>query len=265
MTDKCLQVCKRVLKVRFLVTPLLPILDLITDILTMVQYFKIYIEDNHYYFLTFGFILAAIQYLSSRHMFWIQYIAYVTMNVSMQRSKAQHIGIFSEIMVYIPFIGPALMAHCGGWFFGFYTCYVLAVDILLPLIIPFFIIYQVGLSLYHWTAWITHLFCCRELPEEWDGHVNQNGTFDVKTKFGMIEYWCNWEAVTESLPQLIVQCIVYFGASNSNSGKYSSTLWLLSITMSATNIIWAFIRLCFATNDEFLDHDGEKKPPAMPL
>lgn len=243
--NSCKLRCKRfydwilpILDYQNIVTQWLAVIDIVTDILAIIQYFK---NDNIPDF--FAWMLIVVLYLSFRYQtLWI-----IGLYFDQQTSDDGLFGTITipkAILTYIPFIGCTI-AFCGEL-----TTVMLVIADCIGSIF-FFIgpILVLFLSFHCWLIWIKYLFCSGPKPtEKTIAQIRTSGQVYQRMSITDIGVFIGtWESIMESFPQTIIGSYVTFKYLNDTAIFNTDTaIIVISLIISAFKLLHTVIKLVLA-------------------
>ena len=226
----CISCCKHFFLFRNLFTPWLTVLDIVTDILAIIQYFKSDIIP-----VEFAWTLIAVLFCSFRfQVIWIA-ILYIDQGTA-DSGLIGKITICKAMMSYIPFLGCYLVNP---------NPIVIILDICASLFFFLGPIAVVGVALYKWSKWVGHLLCCGEYPHERfvaEARV-AGGTYDRLTMIGVETFIADWESIMESLPQTVIGTYVAFTYLDEPSRFEDNMAIYVSLAISGAKLCYTVLKI----------------------
>ena len=243
--ESCKKRCKRfyhcispLLDYQNVVTQWLAVVDIVTDILAIIQYFKNDEIPNY-----LAWMLIVVLYLSFRYQtLWI--IGLYFDQLTSDDGLFGKITIAKAIVTYIPFIG------CTIAFGGKLTVVMVVIADCIASIL-FFIapILVFGLSCHCWVIWMKYLFCSGAKPTDMTiAQLRSSGQeyrrMSITDIGGFIS---TWESIMESAPQTIIGTYVTFTYLNDiTTFNTDNAIILISLIISAGQLVYTVVKLVLA-------------------
>eukprot|EP01084_Bolivina_argentea_P310420 537164_1 len=228
--------CISISKYRHIVMIWLPLIDIITDILTIINYMNSDLTEVQ----IFSIVLCIIIYLSSR----LQNIITICSIFNGEDfGLIDSVTIWHVFAMYIPFIAPASQSTIM-WCFPF-SIFIEILLLISVIIYPFIYLYSASNTVYKMVLYTLYNNKYKQKIENpWNeykvGDCNGYYTFWELSDFGWIQFGNDWEAITESLPQLVIQIYVYCNYTQS----VTLLLFIFSTAVSGLNILRIILKVC---------------------
>eukprot|EP01084_Bolivina_argentea_P071637 130186_1 len=231
-----------------------PLLDMVTDIITIVSCMK----SNNSEIISFGIVLCIIQYLSLRFQA-ILLMCYCSARCADHGDGdfpsgfdlIDEISLCSAFFLYLPIIGSKELCSSEG------VCEIIIWGLITECIAFIYLLIYPFYHLMHsliLTCQICNLICHpneeeettifdkydQEVIADWAQAYQNTEIYMYRlSMFGWIEFSSQFEALIESSPQLIIQIWIYIAYSQ------SIPLWIfvLSTTVSGLNVIRVILKL----------------------
>ena len=227
---------QRVFAYRYVITPWLTVLDVISDIMALVQYWSNAEIPNFIFW-----IALVVLYFSFR--FQMIVFVYFTVHSLLAGRDGGPGGleIGEALIAYIPLIAGVMAVATGelslcSWIL-FEPLLVIA-SVIAPLII--FVA-----TIYIWIPWMRHLFCCGPEPKTfYENYVSDSGSRrNILNATGAAMLLADWETIFESFPQSIIGSVVYVMYLESSS-DFDTAVIGLSVIISLVKLIYTVFNIC---------------------
>ena len=227
---------QRIGEIRFVITPLFTLADIVTDVLAIYQYFNSTVIP-----IGFAWTLLFVSFCSFRfQLLWFFFL----FNDS-EKHAIGDISIQTTLSSYIPFCGAFLA--WGSHNSSISKWRLIVIDIMCSFCFfagPIAVTY---VALSTWLQWMWYFMSCGRCGKEPKRRFVKNFEFDrnfyAMTVIGIEEFIADWESILESLPQTAIGTYVTFKYLGWPPSIAESMIIYVSLCFSSGKLCYTIMKL----------------------